>query len=176
MATRKTTATTTQPAIPEPPGWFVVADRREWIACDDLEMPDHAGFAIYVRTGITNLERRLLLEQHDAIVAYGEAWDAMPAEERDWSDTPHARERRLIAPYVLAWNAIGYDASGERGKLPSPAAAGPEIFEAVDDALVSWIVRVVLVGYLVTGKVRRSPRASAPSGATAAPSPIPDST
>lgn len=165
-----------QRAIPDPPGWFVVADQHEWIPYDDPAFPELSGFAVYVRTGITNLERRKLNERHAEIVAYGEQWDAQPEEDRDYTDTPHRRERELLAPYVVAWNAIGYDESGERTKLPSPAEAGPDIFDAIDDRLVIWTIRVVLSGYLVTGKARRSPSKSEPPGDTAEPSPATEST
>lgn len=165
--------------IPEPPGWFVVADQHEWIPYDDPAHPEFAGFAIYVRTGITNLEQRKLNERHAEIVAYAEQWNATPEEERDYSDTPFRREQELAAPYVVAWNAIGYDESGERKKLPSPAEAGPDIFDALDNQhgrLVIWILRVVLSGYLATGKARRSLPKSEPPGDTAEPSPTTEST
>jgi hypothetical protein len=58
------------PTIPEPPGWFVVADEYDWIVCEEPDLyPGQQGLAIYVRTSITNREQRRLAEAHAGIVA-----------------------------------------------------------------------------------------------------------
>ena len=135
----------------ERPAPYRVADHREWIFCEE---PECAGFAVLVRTSITTLEQDALNAQHDVIAgAYSESWLALPPTERDMTQSPRARERALLAPHILDWNAVGINGEGEATPLPAPSVAGPEVFDAIAAAEYAWLSRVVLIGYLATGKV-----------------------
>lgn len=142
------TPVTNQPAA-ERPQPYRLADRYDWITCDEEGL---AGLAIYVRTSITNRERDALQEKHDEILDYNRDWLAMPAPERPDGDSPRDREWSLIAPYVKDWNVVGLDVDGNEAPLPPPAVAGGTVFEAVTPDVTNWIMRVVLLGYRATGK------------------------
>jgi hypothetical protein len=131
------------------PAPFRMADKKEWIACDQ---PGLEGFAVLVRTSVTNAEQDELRERFRANAAYQEAYFAAPAPERDRDDTPRRRELALVAPYVLDWNAVGVGSDGDEKPLPPPAVAGPDAFECVTPDAERWIVQVVLLGYHATGK------------------------
>lgn len=160
--------------IPPPPGWFVVADDHDWIVCDDPDIPDQHGLAIYVRTSITNREQQRLHERHAEITEYATAW--RESDNPDWDDTPDSRLRALVAPYVVGWNARGYNEESVIVDLPPPAEAGPEIFDAIKYEAWRWIFQVVLYGYLATGKAGGWQRPSTEPGDTPEPSATPDST
>lgn len=141
----------TAPAEPNGrPAPFVVHEQWDWITCD---RPGLTGFAILVRTSLTNQERDALIEQHNAIIEYREAQNALPENERNHDDTPRDREWRMLAPLIREWNAVGIDAeTGEQRPLPPPALAGPAAFEAMLFDASSWMMEVVVYGYVVTGK------------------------
>lgn len=140
----------------ERPAPFSVADRWEWIVCDDEEHPELHGLAIEVRTSITNREQEALIAAHDAILDFNAEWLKLGPKERAEHDaagtTPRDREWALIAPYVRDWNAEGLDEAGNPAPVPPPSVAGPQAFMAIPASAVSWITRVVLLGYRATGK------------------------
>lgn len=148
---------------------YRVADTKHWIICDE---PDIAGLAILVRVSITNAEQRALRQRMDQLTGpYTEAWNAQAPEERDLAESPWARQKSLLAPYVLDWNATGTLLDGGEGPIPAPAVTGPDAFECVSNREVFWVVDVVLGGYLVTGKAGPSPPPSGPTGDTPEPAP-----
>jgi hypothetical protein len=149
------------------PAPYRVAQSKEWIVCDE---PGMEGFAILVRTSITNAEQQELVDEHDRITStYAEAWDKLPPEERDMDQSPRWREKVLLAPHVLDWNAVGVDAKEKEKPIPPPAVAGADAFKAISVQELGWITSVVLVGYLVLGKVRKLPSKSGATGDTSAP-------
>jgi hypothetical protein len=132
------------------PAPYVPAQRREWIVCDE---PGIEGFAILVRTSITNAEKRQLEAEFDEIVGpYSEQWNAMPPEERDLAQSPRARERELLARQILDWNVVGTTEEGEEKEIAAPAINGAAALDFIEEDAVRWIGQVVLVGYLATGK------------------------
>lgn len=136
--------------IGERPAPYRVAQIQEWIICEEPECP---GLAVLVRTSITNAEQVALNARHDDIAgSFTEAWLALPPDERDMTNSPRMRERALLAPYVLDWNAVGVTEDGQEAPLPAPSVAGPEVFDAISAAEYTWISRIVLIGYLATGK------------------------
>lgn len=156
----------------ERPAPYRVAEVREWIVSDD---PSCEGLAVLVRTSITNVEQRHLQTLHDEIAGpETEKWLQMKPEARDLSQSPRARERALLAPYVLDWNAVGLTKAGEEEPLPPPSVAGPEVFDAIAAAEYEWISRVVLIGYLATGKARKSATRSGSAGSGFGPQIVPD--
>lgn len=156
----------------ERPAPYRVAEVREWIVSDD---PSCAGLAVLVRTSITNAEQTALNAKHDEIAgSITEAWLKVPAHERDLSQSPRARERALLAPYVLDWNAVGVTDDGQEAPLPAPSVAGPAVFDAIAAAEYEWISRVVLIGYLATGKARKSAAQSGSAGSGFGPQIVPD--
>lgn len=136
---------------PTPPGgFFAVPHRYEWIEC---ELEGFEGFAIYVRTSITNAEQRILTEQHDEIVTYYDTFFKLPPEDRDYSDGPREREKVLMAPLIVDWNAKAINAeTGELELMEPPSVAGPGQLDAIYDEMVNWMLRTVLGGYVLTGK------------------------
>jgi hypothetical protein len=145
-----------------------VADRKEWIVCDDPELD---GFAVYVRTSVTNAEQDAIRARHDDIVGpISEAWDAIPLPERDLAQGPWSLQKRLMAPYILDWNAQGFDlGSGEWKTLPPPGGPdgiGIDALDAVPRAYASWCYDIVVSGYYVTGKAGPWLPTSAPAGTT----------
>lgn len=133
-----------------PDGMFIVGNQFSWIECEDPEFP---GFKIYVRTGITNQEKDLLTERHNQqVVAWAETWRELDSDHRDYGDSPRERQKRMIAPYVHGWNAMGYDPEGNLIALPPPREAGSEIFNAIYDEMYEWMAYVVIGGYTVLGK------------------------
>lgn len=145
------------------PSPFRMAEEQEWIACD---WEGCEGFAILVRTDITNAEQAALTRAHDAIVAGQEAWAALPPDGQDLHQSPKYREWALIAPYVLDWNAEGRTIEGEWKPIPPPAEAGVDAFECITKDAATWVNRVVLVGYLALGKARQSVTKSGSFGST----------
>jgi hypothetical protein len=159
----------------EPPPPYRVADKKEWIVCDE---PGMEGFAIQVRTNITNAEQREVASHHDWIAGvYTREWEEIPVEDRDMTKAPRELERKQLAPFIYGWNAEGRDPkTGEWGLLPPPVEAGPEVFDSITDEMTTWMIRVVIVGYMVTGKVRRLKTRSTPTGDTSAEDQTPDTT
>lgn len=151
----------------ERPAAFRVSDRWEWITCDDAEFPELAGFAVEVRTSITNREQEDLQDAHNAILDYNAEWLRMEPAERAKADaandTPRDREWALVAPMVRDWNAVGLDPDGNDVPIPPPAEAGPQTFMAVPAPAVAWITRVTLMGYRATGKAGGLPTPSTPT-------------
>lgn len=133
------------------PAPYVVADRREWLVCEE---PGMEGLAVLVRTSVTIAEQRALKERYDAIVdTFTAEYEAMAPEDRDLTDTPWIRQQQLLAPYVLDWNALGFTAaSDERVLLPPPATAGHEVFDCISTEEYLWIFSSVVGGYYITGK------------------------
>ena len=149
------------------PAPYRVAERKEWIVCDELDLE---GFAILVRTSITNAEQASLRARNDEIEgAISEAYWTLPPEGRDLDQSPWAMQKRLMAPYILDWNAEGQDmASGEWRPLPAPAEAGAEIFEAVTFREALWCFEVCIGGYYLTGKAGPWRSRSSDAGSTPA--------
>jgi hypothetical protein len=186
MTRQRSSRTRPHPTVPTsvldsdpPPSMFLLFNRREWVVLDEDAialnpgMAAFEGFAIYVRTGVSNAEKRHLAERHDLVaVNYAKAWLATPAAERDFDDTPLMRELAMVAPYIEAWNAQGRDPdTGEWHPVPPPAIAGAAAFDAIGDELTSWCLQIVLGGYVNSGKVDRQRIAFVRTGATATPSP-----
>lgn len=139
----------------ERPAPYVVADRWEWQVCEEEDGP--TGFAILVRTTVTNRERDDLVARYqEEIVRYSAVWREMGMEERaaadEAQDTPRDREWKLLAPFVKDWNATGETTDGETVPLPPPAEAGWEVFRGVYPEMSAWAAKVVLNGYRATGK------------------------
>jgi hypothetical protein len=160
-----------------PPNLFVVSDHYEWLECD---IPPNEGFAVYVKTSITNAEKRQLKERHDRIVnEFSKAWREMPEEQRDFNDSPKNMQRRLIAPMILNWNAVGTNAeTGELERLPAPNVAGPDIFDCITDDMYDWLILVLIGGYTVLGKAgnwRSRFDDAGPTSETPTASPTPES-
>jgi hypothetical protein len=73
-----------------------------------------------------------------------------------------------IAPFVVAWNAVGTDAeTGDEVQLPPPAEAGPDVFRAVDPFVQCWVGMQLRA--LWNDDARKKGPTSSPT--TAAPSP-----
>jgi len=154
------------------PAPYVPAQRREWIVCDE---PGIEGFAILVRTSITNAEKRQLEAEFDDITGpYTEQWNARPPEERDVEASPRARERMLLARQILDWNASGLTEDGEIRDIAPPVVNGAAAFDLVEEEAIHWMLRVVLVGYLATGKAGPSPSRSTDSGGPSEQGPDPE--
>lgn len=155
----------------EKPAPYRVADKREWIVSEE---EDSAGFAILVRTGITNAEQQSLLDRHNEIAGrYSEEWNAQPPEERDLSQSPRAKELELLTPYVLDWNATAPNADGEWVELAAPAINGPAVWDFVTEPERSFCTRVVLNGYLILGKAMQLRRRLSATGDLSDPEPAP---
>ena len=149
---------------PAPPGFFLVPQSFEWIECD---LEGFEGFAVYVRTSITNREQAALIAEHDQIVAYYDAFFKLPPEERDYSDGPREREKRLLAPFIVDWNAKAINSeTGEHEPMEPPSVAGPDQFDAIYDEMTNWAIRTVLGGYVLTGKARPWRPRPEPGGST----------
>lgn len=134
-----------------PPSLYIVGEVKEWIVCEEDPIK---GFAILVRTNITLAEKRKLDEKHDHIIVdFQSEWRSKSISERDWEDTPRARQKALVAPYIYNWNAMAYnEETGEPERLSPPRTAGPTIFDSVLDEHYDWCASIVLAGYLETGK------------------------
>lgn len=161
---------TIRPEFSRPAPYFP-AQRREWIVCDE---PGIEGFAILVRTSITNAERKTLNAELDEISGpYTEAWNAIPPEERDMSQSPRQRERELLAQQILDWTVSGRTEDGEIKEIAAPAVNGAAALDFVEEDAVHWMFQVVFVGYLATGKadpsLARLTASGGPSGADQAP-------
>lgn len=126
------------------PAPFPLDERWGWVNCEE---EGFEGFAIYVRKNLRNDERAALVEEHDKILAYQIEYMELPLPEREGKPSPRDRERVLIAPYIRDWNATGLDEAGNPVPVPPPAAAGPEVFDAIYPEMFDWIVRHVLLGY-----------------------------
>jgi hypothetical protein len=154
------------------PAPYVPAQRREWIVCDE---PDIAGLAILVRTSITNAEQARLQAEVDEITGpYTEQWFARPPEERDASQSPYMMEREVLARQILDWNVSGTTEDGEIREIAAPVVNGAKALDFVDREAVTWMFRVVVGGYLVTGKAERSPSKSTDSGGSSGEAPDPE--
>lgn len=136
------------------PAPFVIKHTRRWVECDD---PAYEGFAIYVSAQITNAEREVLADAHDAIMRYEttEYPKLVAAATKEGKgaevESPREREMRLIAPLVFDWNAVGLTDAGDEAPIPPPAVGGPAVFSLIFPDQYDWIVRAVLLGYR-TGK------------------------
>jgi hypothetical protein len=129
---------------------YRIGERKEWITSDE---PASAGFAILVRTSITNAERTALRERDDYITgAYTDEWNAKPPDERDVAMSPRVLQRQQLAPYIYDWNAEGRTADGGWAKIPPPAEAGPEAFDCILPEDMAFIIDVILGGYYHLGK------------------------
>lgn len=161
---------TIRPEFSRPAPYFP-AQRREWIVCDE---PGIEGFAILVRTSITNAEKQQLNAELDDISGpYTETWNATPPEERDLSQSPRQKERALLARQVLDWTVAGQTEDGEVKEIAAPAVNGVAALDFVEEDAVHWMFQVVFVGYLAVGKadpsLARSTASGGPSGADQAP-------
>jgi hypothetical protein len=135
---------------------FVVTRQHRWYTCEDEDGPK--GLAIKVRKDITNRERDDLNDYYrEHVSQYQSDWLKMTPEERVEvdlrDDTPRAREWRMLAPYILDWNAKAEDDDGEIRELPAPADAGPEVFNLITKDAIDWLMAMVLYGYRASGKV-----------------------
>jgi hypothetical protein len=157
---------------------FKMAEYAEWIPCDDPD-PKINGFAIKVRTDMTNAEQARLEDLHDDIVdnyqpMYRENVKEL-IEKKDWEaidklTTPRGKELELLAPFILDWTAGTYNFQTEEWEIaPPPAQVGPSAFDFVIDEAKAWMIHVVLMGYISTGKVRRSVNVSGLSSGTPSP-------
>ena len=149
------------------PAPYIPAQRREWIICDQ---PGLEGFAVLVRTSITNAERKALNAELDEITGpYTEAWNAQPPEERDMSQSPRQKERELLARQILDWTVSGQTEDGEIKEIAAPAINGAAALDFVEEDAVHWMFQVVFIGYLATGKadvsLARLTASGGPSGA-----------
>jgi hypothetical protein len=158
---------------PPPVAMFRLYDRWEWILCDEAPFET---FAVYVRTSISNDEQEHLRRRHDQLrQEYTEAWNALPPEQRDMGDSPHDRELAMLAPYVRAWTAQARDLdTGEWVNVPPPADVGRDAFRAIPDELTSWIVRLVLEGYMIAGKAVVLRKPSRNTGVSSSPQQNPE--
>lgn len=133
----------------ERPESFSFAPRLEWQCSDETGLEK---FCLYARRDITIREREDLMQKHRDIVAYEVDYLRPDNVERDADDTPRRREMRLVAPYIVDWNATGLDADGNETPLPPPSVGGIDAFLGIDNAAYDWIVRHLLLGYKATGK------------------------
>jgi hypothetical protein len=148
------------------PAPFVFLDRREWIDCP---IEGWTNFAIYVRTDITVREYNELRRQYEANRRYEREW--LTLDEGDDAEWPIMRDRKLMAPYILAWNLMADPGDGKAlESVPSPSEAGHEVFDYLTPDVLQWAFRVVLIGYYLSGKARPLESASAPTGDTPEPS------
>src|SRR5262245_60664563 len=105
---------------PDPRPSFVARPRTREVECDWL-VPEE-GFSPLWAVVRCDLPFGVL----DAIPfgrghTYQELWDA-------------------IAPYVLDWNALGWDAAtGTRVPVDPPALGGPDVFQWVDPVVADWL-------------------------------------
>lgn len=132
---------------------YRIGERKEWIFGDE---PATAGFAILVRTSITNAEREDLRRRDDYISKeYQDQWNATPPEERDLDATPRILQRKLLAPYIFGWNVEHPDVNGEYKPVPPPAGDPENGYLAFDYILpehMAFIIDVILYGYYHLGK------------------------
>jgi hypothetical protein len=129
---------------------YRIGERKEWVTSDK---PESAGFAILVRTAITNAEQNELRERLKYITGeYSEQWDATPAEERDLDKTPKILQRQLLAHYIYDWNAEHPDVDGVYVRVPPPAINGAVAFDYITAHEMEFIIDVVQDGYRFLGK------------------------
>lgn len=151
------------------PAPYRIGERKEWIISDE---PATAGFAILVRTAITNAERAELRARNDFIEGeYTTQYFEKPPEERDLHESPRVLQRRLLAPYIHAWNAEALTTDGEWKPVPPPVDAGADAFECILAPETAWILDVVLGGYYTLGKAVSLRSVSAAIGTTASEKP-----
>jgi hypothetical protein len=154
------------------PAPYRPAQRREWIVCDE---PGIEGFAILVRTSITNGEQAQLQAEIDEITGpYTDQWFTRPPEERDVNETPRMKERELLARLILDWNVTGETADGEVKEIAPPAVNGAAAFDLVEKEAVTWMFLIVFGGYLQTGKVEPSLTRLIASGGLSVEDPVPE--
>jgi hypothetical protein len=71
----------------------------------------------------------------------------------------------VIAPYVVAWNAMGRNAeTGEYEALPPPAEAGPEVLRLVEPMITTFLAIKLRTAHL--GDETERPKDETPSGTT----------
>lgn len=129
---------------------YRIGEQKEWIVSDE---PATAGFAILVRTAITNAEQNELRERLAYITGeYSAQWDATPKDERDLDKTPKILQRQLLARYVYDWNAEHPDVDGVYVKVPPPAINGSVAFDYITANEMGFILDVVQDGYRFLGK------------------------
>lgn len=127
-----------------------IGERKEWITSDE---PATAGFAILVRTSITNAEQRQLRERLDYIIGdYSQAWSEKDPTERDLDESPRVLQRKLLASYIFDWNAEHRDINDDWQKVPPPAVAGYEAFDYILPEHMAYILDVIQDGYRYLGK------------------------
>lgn len=134
-------------SVPPP---YRIGETKEWIVSDE---PASAGFAILVRTSITNAERAAFRKRDDFITGeYTDQWNAKPAEERDVEQSPRVLQRTMLARYIYDWNAEHPDVNGEWQKVPPPISAGYDAFDYILPEHMAFIIDIVLNGYYHLGK------------------------
>lgn len=137
------------PAEPEP-GPYLVAHHFEWIESD---FDKTIGFAVKVRTSLTNFEKRKLAEKDQYLhFEYIEKYKNASEEEQESMLSPRQYQREMLAPYVYGWNAHYENEEGEIVKAPVPREYGPDAFEYISEDEFEWLVYVVIGGYTVLGK------------------------
>lgn len=83
------------------------------------------------------------------------------------SETTYDEIFPTIAPYVVAWNAMGRNAeTGEYEPLPAPADGGPEMLRKVEPRVTVFLASKLRTVHLGDQTVR--PKALTPSGDTPA--------
>jgi hypothetical protein len=67
---------------------------------------------------------------------------------RNSATTTYTEVFELIAPFVVAWNAMAFDrASGELAPVPPPAEVGVDAFRAVDPLISNWLLLEIAQAY-----------------------------
>lgn len=138
---------------------YVLQRTNRWLVCDDPNGPQ--GFGILVRQYITNAERDDLNEVVREVVKYNVEYleaplDAREALEQARGGSPRDMERRMLAPYIVDWNAAGEDDKGNIVPIPAPADGGPDVFHLITKEQYDWCYEMVISGYQATGKAGKS--------------------
>lgn len=138
---------------------YVVQRSNRWLICDDPAGPE--GFGILVRQYITNAERDDLNASVREIVQYNMDYIAKPRDEwealeQERGGSPRDLERKLLAPYIVDWNAAGENDKGDIVPIPAPADGGPEVFNLITKEQYDWCYEMVISGYQATGKAGKS--------------------
>lgn len=79
-------------------------------------------------------------------------------------DHTHKEGWEAVAPWVTAWNVLGWDtASRTMQPVPAPAVGGPDVFKYVDPIIVEWLAFTLRTTYLnlVTDDDRKKSNGSA---------------
>jgi hypothetical protein len=79
---------------------------------------------------------------------------------------------QVIAPYVVAWNAMGRNAeTGAYEPLPPPAEAGPDVLRLVEPMITMFLA--IKLKRVHLGDEAERPKGSTPSGTTPSGEPAP---